>query len=575
MGKVSKKLSDYRIKERLVRGFVFASGIPAIVAVITLVALIVVAFEYSNALKNYGFAQGDVGKTLTYFAESRSALRAAIGFDDEAFIENMLSVHEQNVELFEESFAALESSMVSDANKKIYKEIASKLDNYWKVDNEILALGATSDEARSKEAQVKASSELLPLYTEIYGLLTEIMDVKVERGDSISAVMTMVCIALVVVVIVTIIVALSFSIRMGTNIAKGISEPLIQLGDRLESFAKGDLFSPFPVAQTNDEVSDMIRSANDMAESLDFIISDMEHILGKMADSDYTVTSKDNTRYIGDFQQLFDSAKKLKACMVDTMHFIEESSIQVTAGSTNLAETSISLAEGASEQAGAVQGLHETFITIAEAAEKAAVSAEEAYHQSQEYANVADKSSSDLKEMVEAMSRINDASQQIGNIISEIESIASQTNLLSLNASIEAARAGEAGRGFSVVADEIRQLAEQSSKSAVDTRALIEGTMQEIENGNKAADRVVASIGLVVDGIRKVATSSKELSIASTNQATTMKAAEQEINQISDVIQTNAAVAEESSATSQELSAQATSLDALIAKFELPDKSTM
>lgn len=575
MGKVSKKLNDYRIKERLVRGFVTASGIPAIVAVIALVALIVVAVEYSNALKNYGFAQGDVGKTLTYFAESRSALRAAIGFDDEVFIENMLSVHDQNVELFEDSFAALESSMVSDANKKIYKEIASKLDNYWKVDNEILALGATSDAANSKAAQTKASSELLPLYTEIYDLLTEIMDVKVERGDSISATMTVVCILLVVAVIVTIIVALLFSIRMGTNIAKGISEPLIELGDRLESFAHGDLFSPFPVAQTNDEVSDMILAANDMAESLDFIISDMEHILGKMADSDYTVTSRDNTRYIGDFKQLFDSAKKLKECMVDTMHFIEESSIQVTAGSTNLAETSISLAEGASEQAGAVQGLHETFITIAEAAEKAAVSAEEAYHQSQEYANVADKSSSDLKEMVEAMARINDASKQIGNIISEIESIASQTNLLSLNASIEAARAGEAGRGFSVVADEIRQLAEQSSKSAVDTRALIEGTMQEIENGNKAADRVVASIGLVVDGIRKVATSSKELSIASTNQASTMKAAEEEINQISDVIQTNAAVAEESSATSQQLSAQATSLDALIAKFELPAKSTM
>lgn len=575
MNNVSKRLSRYRIKERLERGFVIASGIPAIVAVLVLIALIGVSVKYANALRDYGFAQGDVGKTMTYFSEARSALRGCIGYSEMDAIENMRAVHDENVELFKQSFADLESSMVSDANKKIYNSISNDLIAYWKLDNEIMELGATSDAAASKEAQDRAMHELMPLFDNIYGELTSIMDVKVERGDSVSGTMTVVCVVLVIVVAAAIIAAILFSILMGKNIADGIAKPMIQLGDRLEEFARGDLFSPFPEVETTDEVADMIAAANDMAESLDFIISDMEYVLGKMADSDYTVHSKDHSRYIGDFKQLFDSAKKLKDCMVDTMHFIEESSIQVTAGSTNLAETSISLAEGASEQAGAVEQLHATFITIAEAAEKAAVSAEEAYQQSQEYASVADKSSVDLHEMVEAMGRINDASQKIGNIISEIENIASQTNLLSLNASIEAARAGEAGRGFSVVADEIRQLAEQSSKSAVDTRALIEGTMLEIENGNRAADRVVASIGLVVDGIRQVATSSKELSIVSTNQAATMKEAEEGINQISDVIQTNAAVAQESSATSQELSAQATSLDALIAKFELPQRNAM
>lgn len=310
-----------------------------------------------------------------------------------------------------------------------------------------------------------------------------------------------------------------------------------------------------------------------MAVSLDFIISDMEHILGRMAESDYTVTSKDNSKYIGDFRQLYISSKELKKCMVKTMHFIEESSIQVTAGSGNLADTSLSLAEGATEQAGAVEQLHATIATIAEAAEQAAGSAEEAYHQSQDYADMADNSSADIRALVEAMTRINEASTKIGNIISEIEDIASQTNLLSLNASIEAARAGEAGRGFSVVADQIRQLAEQSSQSAVDTRTLIEGAIQEVDNGNKVAERVVSAIQMVVEGIRKVAVSSKELSLTSSHQALTMKEAEEGINQISDVIQTNAAVAEESSATSQQLSAQAASLDALIAKFTLPAES--
>ena len=567
---MAKKLNKYRIRERLMHAFVIASGIPAFVAVVVLGGMIAVAVVYSGVLTDYGFAQGDVGKTMNYFAETRSTLRGCIGYDDVSAIENMRVSHDESIKLFEQSFADLEKAMVSEANKEVYHSISDKLPEYWKLEQEILDLGSSSDAGKSKEAQNRAMQELLPLYNSINDQLVSIMDIKVERGNSMSALMTGVCIGLVILAVVIITMAIIFAVRLGAGIATNISRPLQQLGERLENFAKGDLFSAFPDTETKDEVSDMITSARDMASSLEFIISDMENILGQMADSDYTVMSKDSSRYVGDFRQLFDSSKQLKDSMVETMRFIEESAVQVTAGSGNLAETSTSLAEGATEQAGAVQELQATITTIADAAQRAAASAEEAYQQSQKYADMADKSSADMREMVDAMNRINESSQKIGHIISEIEDIAAQTNLLSLNASIEAARAGEAGRGFSVVADQIRQLAEQSSKSAVDTRSLIEGSMMEIENGNKVADRAVASIEVVVEGIREVADSSKELSVVSMNQAATMKEAEAGVNQISDVIQTNAAVAEESSATSQELSTQAAALDALIAKFTLP-----
>ena len=187
-------------------------------------------------------------------------------------------------------------------------------------------------------------------------------------------------------------------------------------------------------------------------------------------------------------------------------------------------------------------------------------------------ADEADNSRAQMKAMVDAMARINDTSKKIENIISEIEDIASQTNLLSLNASIEAARAGEAGRGFAVVADQIRQLAEQSTKSAVDTRELIEGSLQEINEGNKAAENAAASIETVVEGIEKIAEASRNISVVSKDQATAMDQAEQGVNQISEVVQANSATAQESSATSEELSAQAVSLDELISKFILPEK---
>ncbi len=567
---MGSSLNKYRIRERLVRGFITAAGIPAAAAVVALITVIVVANIYAGALTDYGFAQGDVGKTMTYFAETRSALRGVIGYDEQDAIDSMMADHDRNVELFEKSFADLETYMVSAENKEIYGKIETELVDYWKLEREILNLGATTDRSITVQAQERAMTELMPLFNEIYDQLTDIMDVKVERGNTVSGIMTLVCFGLVIAIAVIIILAMVFSTRLGKKIAEGISKPMAKLGDRLEEFSKGDLFSPFPEAETKDEVAEMIQAANDMAEALEFIISDMEYTLGEMADSNFTVRSKDSSRYIGDFQQLFEASRKLRNNMIETLRFIEESSIQVTAGAGNLAETSQSLAEGATEQASAVEELQATIMTITEASKTAATNAEEAYEQSQEYADLADNSSTDIKAMVEAMERINDASKKIGNIISEIESIASQTNLLSLNASIEAARAGEAGRGFAVVADQIRQLAEQSSKSAVDTRTLIEGAMLEVENGNKVAERAVASIEVVVDGIRKVASASKDLSTVSASQAETMKEAEEGVNQISDVVQTNAAVAEESSATSQELSAQAASLDALIAKFQLP-----
>ena len=565
-----KKLNNMQIKERLTKAFIMVASILAAVSVVGLVTMILLSNSYADALTNYGFAQGDVGKAMANLADTRSALRGAIGYEEQAAIDKMVQQHEEYKKDFEQEFANIERTMVTAENKKIYAELKEELKAYWILEQQILDLGATEDREKCIEAQEIAMNDLAPMYESAYSKLSEIMDIKVDKGNELSSMLSVVCILLSIVIAVVIIFTMFLSFRIGIGIANSISIPLNHLKDRLETFSKGDLGSPFPDVDTKDEVADMITVAKEMAETLNFIIADEEHILSEMAEANYAVISQDGSRYTGDFENLLLSLKELKKQMVTTIQSIEEASSQVSAGSTNLADASQSLAEGATEQAGAVEEIQATIMSITENVQTAADRARESYEQAQKYSDEADRSRGEMDTMVSAMERISDASQKIENIISEIEDIASQTNLLSLNASIEAARAGEAGRGFAVVADQIRQLAEQSSKAAVETRELIEGTIQEISEGNKAAERAAASIETVVDGIEKIAESSKHVSSIAADQAVAMKQAEEGVNQISEVVQSNSATAQESSATSEELSAQAICLDELIGKFILP-----
>ncbi len=558
-----------KIEKRLSKAFILVSSITTVSALLGLAAMIIMAVRYSHALTNFGFAQGDIGKAMFEFADVRSSLRAAIGYDNTEAIASVVKQHEESREIFEGYLAEVEKTIVSESNRQTYDEINEELKEYWALDEEIIALGATTDTIKSRQAQELALSELSGVYTSIYSKLESLLEVKVTEGQKLSGQLGGLGVIFGVVIVAGIIVAMVSALRIGKKIAKGIADPMKQLGDRFKRFAEGDLSSPFPALNSEDEVAEMIKDASYMADVLNVIINDIGEVLGEMEHGNYAVTSTENERYTNDFQRLILSMRGLRDQMIKTLSSIGEASGQVSAGSINLAEAAQGLAEGATEQASAVQELQATIIDITETIEKSAESAEESYKQAQKYADEADNSRTEMNTMVSAMAKISESSAKIGNIISEIESIASQTNLLSLNASIEAARAGEAGRGFAIVAEQIRQLAEQSAKAVVDTRELIESSMQEISEGNRAVERASGSIEIVVDGIKQIADSSKNLSVMVGDQSKTMRQAEKGVSQISEVVQNNSATAEQSSATSQQLSAQAATLDELLGRFVL------
>ena len=351
--------------------------------------------------------------------------------------------------------------------------------------------------------------------------------------------------------------------------AARIVKPLGELNEAAMKLAEGDLDVQLNVSG-EDEVGELGRSiektVNRLKEYIDYI-DEISEVLAKMANGKLAIELKH--AYVGEFQKVKEALIHISESINEVMYNIKNSSEQVSAGADDLAKAAQGLAEGAEMQAAAIEELVATAVTVSEQVEENKDDAQQSAVHTNEVTIMMEESQQQMDRMREAMNKIQEASNKVVGIIKTIEDIAEQTNLLSLNASIEAARAGEAGRGFAVVASEIGKLANESAHAVNTTRELIGVSLDEIKNGNALVDDVVSSLTQAVGKIDEVNAMIQKTAENAIMQMQNMNQIKDGVEEMARGIQDNSAMAEETSATSEELATQVVTLNELVRKFEL------
>ena len=467
--------------------------------------------------------------------------------------------------------AKLEAIM--SANSKAQKgrddyEVANAAwEKYRGASDEILQL---SREGKQQEASKLMTGEVYEDYKSFSKKLT-ILCGKFQVELDQAKTMANVCTVIIFIVIVAAGLAIAVVTTMiGRIITNSITEPVEQIDAAVASLRKGELSNVEMLTyESEDELGDTIRNLKEAMGILADYVSEISVEVKAIAQGDLTRNGDDITDFLGDFSELKTSLLYILKRFNSTLTEISNLAEQVSSNSSEVENASKSLADGATEQAGVIEELNATIDTVVDLAADTAKETQSASARVKASADKANEEKEKMNDLLMEMEHITEISKEIGNIITDIEDIASQTNLLSLNASIEAARAGEAGKGFAVVADQIGKLAADSAKSAVNTRDLIDKTLVEIEKGNTITRTTADAFNQIIADMESFAEIAQNTMEKANSQAESLEQIGQGIEQLSGVVQGNAASSEENTAISINLAEGAAKMHDRVNIFKL------
>ncbi len=458
----------------------------------------------------------------------------------------------------------LEKCGLTDAEWARMNEIASLSENLVPAEEAAIA---AAESGNLKEAQDQVFNEQYENAVERINALTDSTIEKINgRKDSqqktlrvLQVVLTLLMLASFVYIVIEITCMIRFAFAQ-------LLEPIKKVSDQMAALADGDFSVPLDMEQDDSEVGSMVAAIDFMKQNLLSIIQEIADVLEEMGNGNYQV--KIEQHYVGEFIRIKDSFAKIMEKMRETLTTLKEVSVQIDSGSEQLAFAAEDLAQGSTDQAGQVTELVSAFESMTESMESNVEKTRESVVLASQAAEALSQGNDKMQELKTAIGDISRCSEQIGTIIGAIEDIASQTNLLSLNAAIEAARAGEAGKGFAVVAEQVKNLAEESAKAAGKTTKLIETAISAVNSGIAIADETAADMDKVMSSASVATERMGEVAQILQSDVERMRQVRANLQQVSAVVDNNSATSQETAAVSEEQKAQVESMVQLMSRFE-------
>lgn len=461
----------------------------------------------------------------------------------------------------------INSNKKAQQGKADYEKATSAWEEYLSTSDEVYKLSRDNKQAEAAKIMIGSAYESYMSFVKQLNTLHDDFQVELDNAKTLANICTII---IFIVIIVTGIAIAVVATVIGKIITDSITEPVQQIDAAVASLRKGELSNiEMLTYESDDEFGDTIRMLKEAMNILSDYVREISQEVKLIAQGDLTRNGDDITPFLGDFSELKESLVYILKRFNSTLSEISGIAEQITHNAKEVESASKSLSDGATEQAGVIQELNATIDTVVDLAVDTAKETKNASERVKASANKANEEKEKMNVLLTEMEHITEISKEIGNIITDIEDIASQTNLLALNASIEAARAGEAGKGFAVVADQIGKLAADSAKSAVNTRDLIDKTLVEIQRGNSVTITTAEAFNQIISDMDSFAEMAENTMEKANAQAESLEQVGQGIEQLSGVVQSTAASSEENTAISINLSEGADKMNERVNRFKL------